>query len=354
MIIGGHTITLDSTAITALGSNSLVSITGNNASSVLSITGTATITVTGAAAITYSSTSTSGFVQVATGQTLTVTSSYGSGGSAVTASGSGYAIITAGTASLTINNTGGTCVTCSSSGRGIQWTSSGTLTITGTTAGTGSSSGSVIRITGTATGSTININGSVSQTANIGSCIYMDANATINLNGEILTTGATFFRPVYMEAGTFNWIGTRSLAASNDILIYVAGGTLNLGTAGTAFTLANSGRFCIIKTGAVTPVQTYSTITLQAATAQASGIGFSLTITGPTIPTEANVVDGVMFGYLAADEGEYPTTAATQEAEYDIVEADKAKIISGEEIAMTHATVTGTGAGGGTVIVVDD
>lgn len=283
--IAAGTIAVGNSGAVVLGAvGNLCSVTSSYAGTLLTWgTGTCSLTINGG--VTYSSTSTAGMLTVGTGQTITIQNTGGAATTSLTCSAAGYGIVISGSAVLTISNSGGTAILSNSNGRGVSGASTGASTITGTVSSTGSGYG--ILITGTGSGGSLTIDGDINA-ASTGIALFNGtAGYTVTFNGTITQTGATSIA-ISQSNGTINWTGTRAIAAGNYITIQITNGTMNLGTSGASLTINNSGAFTLRYTGG-TLVTTYGTFVNYTSTAQTAFMGIAVTVTGPTIPTAANV-----------------------------------------------------------------
>lgn len=292
VIATGHTVTLDENTA-ALGA---AGISGSG-TAVLDISGTRTIN----GCVSYSGTATSGFVTLGTGDDLTITYGGGAGTSAVSNSSSGYCVVAGGSGVLTVSNTGGVAAQNTSSGRTISHGSTGNLTITGSLQSPSSGRRCVV----VSAAATVSITGDVLNSVGNTETATLDVSAgTVTIDGK-LGGSATIGFALYMAGGTVNWTGNRSLAASEDLFIYIQSGTLNLALAGSRLVHTNSGSFVIRRgsgtlnmadAGAGAASITNYTATSYAAIINGTDVQKAL-IVGPTIPAEADVETGVNYGY---------------------------------------------------------
>jgi hypothetical protein len=262
----------------------------------------------------------------------------------------GYCIATTGSGITVVNNGTGTAAEATNTNaRAIHHNSTGNLTVTGNLISSGTSSyavyvgtsavGITIGITGTIAASganavgygqsgnstaTITGNGTVSATAEAAvSC----SAGTVTYNGDVAasggygllvsSTGAIVHSgklsssfgaselgcAAYVNGGTLTWTGARSLAAGEYCFIKISTGTLNFATGAGALTLTCSGSFVLAKEGAGTITLTSgannASFIRYVAAAQIAGNGVDISsyLTGPTLPTEAQVEDAVNYGY---------------------------------------------------------
>lgn len=301
--VAGDTVAISGNAITIAADAACASV-AISGTGVLTVSGTRSLTTTAAAGVTYSGTSTSGGVQVPTGQQLTLIGG-GAGTVLLTNSSSGYGLVVAGTGVYVLSNSDGKALSNTSTGRGV-FTNTITSTanaVTGTSENTSSGVGLYLSSgthainslvdcpSGTSTGVGLRVSG-----------------ATVNLAAAANSTGVG--QAIYCNTGTLNWVGTVSIDSAKNCWIYKNGGTLNLGTSGTALILNITGSFMLLEFSGTT-VQTYGTIMRQVSTAQVAGIPYNiLAVTGPTIPAVGNTKKDVARGYPGDSAGTYDPMAA--------------------------------------------
>jgi hypothetical protein len=276
----------------------------------LTTTGSHNLNVGASNGIVYGHTSTAGMLIVPTGDSLTIN------GQAVNQS-SGYGIVAAGTASVTINNVGLTALSNSGTGRGFSGSQTGALTINGNVV---TSNGYAIAQTGNAAsvidGSVTHTGGlaaiyitSGSITINTGPCssdittqdqygiVRNSATVTFNCNLKTTNFGGIFYNDA---AGTCNWTGNRTLGVGENLHMRITSGTLNLATAGAKLALANSGSFALIVAG--TPTINYSAaggdakVTDQSAAAHSVVLGNDTIEAALLVPYAAGGGGGPIFG----------------------------------------------------------
>lgn len=267
-VVIAHNVTLDEDPASGI---TLISCA--TASTSLTVSGTRTIPCD----VTYSSTYTTGFLVVGTGAALTINGK-------VTASNSGYAVVTSGTGTVTISNAGGTAIEVTSNGRGISSGSTATnaFTVTGKVVVSGANGGGILT-SSAPTSSTVT--GDIEATSGTG--LWLAAGGTTTFDGVPTSSGLGIAINM-ASTQTLIWTGTRAIAS--DCYIIQSGGTLNL----TNLTLNVTGVFVIHhKGGAVTTTGT--TVVLQSTAGQAAILGqgvttaFTLEVTGPTLPAAGDV-----------------------------------------------------------------
>jgi collagen type VII alpha len=292
------------------------------------------INVTGS--VSYGGTSTSGMIRV-TGGTLQITGG-GVGTTAVTSSAAGYAIVASSASTLVISNAGGTAASGTSTGRVISRIGTGALTIEGNI--TNSGAGTCVYNDSTSNSSTwagnaavtdgtgyncakgttawtpqTGISSALSGTATTTCAGVYATGGTINITGNLSTSNTNNYggrrcSAVAASAGTITYVGDRTLAVNTECVLEIfTTGTINLATAGDNLVLANSGTFLVLKNngtlntadagaGAASVVNQTATAyaAIQGGTTAQRGI-----IAGPTIPAEADVLEGSgAFGYANA------------------------------------------------------
>lgn len=327
-IATGHAITLDQTSPEAVTCTS-ITIAGTGT---LVIPDSTTFTIN--ADIINNGTATTGAIVVGTGQAVVVNGQ-------VTNASTGAAIKSGGSGTVTITNSGSTAILNSSSGDAVHMLGTGAVTVTGAISQTGTEACLFVQSVSTAhavtgavsntgatnrgaiftTAGTVTIAGDVSATANYG---IGTTNGTIVLDGNCLSSGGAAVLRI-IGSGTIQWTGNHTLAAEADCYVLIQGGTLRLAVASTShLALANSGNVVIhVVGGSIVSTATghVATITKQTATATQAVLGggaiAATFLVDPTLPAAADVETGVEYGYAGDPQ-------------------------------------TGTFAGGGTVIVVDD
>lgn len=288
-------------------------------------TGTCSLTVNGNA--TYSSTYTSGAFPTGASQSLFING-------LLTNTSSGYAILESSTGIVGVVNAGVTAVSNSSSGRAIDMEGSGALTLTGNVANSGS--GTAVRVnsssanhafTGnvsiTSSGIGFQVNaGTVSWTPGSGTSLTNAATSS-SVYAMAVTGGALFINgspttvnnsngawtsALYVNGGTLQWSGARTIAAGAELEIDCASGAIQFANATAALTLTNSGTFVLRKsTGTLTYTAAGGTASIIRATETSYCAMPGCTdaekaiITGPTLPTAGNVLTGSgTFGYAGS------------------------------------------------------
>lgn len=259
----GFNVTLD---VDLTGGSSLTRIQATTGTYIVPAATTRTVTCD----VTYNGTSTAGMISLGTGRNLTVT-----GASSNTSSGYCYVVNGAGnTLTLTgaVNNSG--------SGRAVSSTG-GNSQIVIVNGDVGNTSTGIAMLLVSAAGSSIT--GNVSSSISSGNAIYTNGGTgTLTLTGNVSCTNGG--NVLNLVAGTLNWTGASTLAASTDCSIQINGGTLNL----TGLSLANSGNLAIRKLSG-TLTQGTGVVTNQIAAAQAVAINGTLTVVGPTLPAATDV-----------------------------------------------------------------
>jgi len=309
-LTAADTADLNGKAMTTTNGSSITQALVQAATGTLTPTGTLTIN----GSVTYSGTSTGGMIIYGTGATLTILSG------TVTNSGAGRCLVGSGSGVLVVNNNGGTALS-NTAGQCVHHGSTGAYTITGDVSSDGDAyQAYCIQIAAAATGSvtgnlthsgaqtgvqqekgTITFTGNVNATDGIGINVY---SGTLVFAGNAKSSGdAEAIRVAY---GTCNWLGNRSLAASDGCYILQQAGTFNLATASDKLTLANSGTLVIFKIGGTLNTADAgagaASIVNQTATSYAAILGGSdaqkAIITGPTLPAAADVeVASGTYGY---------------------------------------------------------
>lgn len=154
---------------------------------------------------------------------------------------------------------------------GIQTTCTGASSVTGVTTLTTGTGG--IRVSGatplTVTGAIIAASGS--------GMLVSHASAVVDLVNCSLksTPGVANCYAINQTNGIVNWSGAATLAAGEECYCQLTTGTVNFGTAGSAFTLSNSGEFSY-RVASGTFDGTYGTVNNVAATGQATFPGASV------------------------------------------------------------------------------
>ena len=280
--IAAHAVTLD-----ANPANSIATITDSGNDGYITVATDRTLMLTGNPAISSSTTSTSGFIRVAT-NTLTIVHDQGAGTVTVLQSASGRAILTSSGGGLIASNSGGT-VMSGSAGTCLRHDSTGTYSVTGLV----TASGECICIEHR--GGTGTIAGNAVSSGQSGRALVM-VGGTCTLNGIPLYTGAGMPRygTVSTTAGTFIWTGARTVSAGETCAMSFTSMTV---TNFTDLALANAGKVLLYLAGA-TLTLTRATFTNTTATAEMLELaGGKITIIGPTIPAEEDVETGVEYGY---------------------------------------------------------
>jgi hypothetical protein len=122
----------------------------------------------------------------------------------------------------------------------------------------------------------------------------------MNVQAGASLHSTTDHRTVYLHTGTLNFLGAWSIPAGKACKItedYNAIIVMN------GMVLSNYGTFVIgrVVNGFTDITQGTGTITNMISTAQAAGYNCTLTVTGPTLPTAANVLKGSgNYGYASA------------------------------------------------------
>lgn len=227
---------------------------------------------------------TAGLVLNVTSGTLTINGQVSTSGSAST----GVVINTTG--SLVVNNPSGVALDVQK-GTGLNASGTGGFEINGainvnaasaygvqsSCTGASSINGAVTLTTGTGavrvSGATpLTISGEIHALTGTG-LLITNASAVVNLTDCSLSsspsTPSVSCYAINISNGTINWTGAATLAAGEECYCQVTTGTINLGTAGSALTLSNSGQFtCRQQTGTIDG--TYATVNNLAATGQAT------------------------------------------------------------------------------------
>lgn len=278
------------------GSNYQWGVWNNNGSANVTINGTVTSTSTGTQGLCYF-----------TAGTLTINDT-------VTASGSGYAVQSTGT--VTITKSGGTAISNTSTGIGLM-VNNATATITGNVSNTGSGASSAAIYTANASGVT-------TLTGNVSNSVGVPAIRIVN--------------------GTVNWTGTASLAANTEGYILLSTGTLALATASAVLSHSCAGNLIISKASGTTLTTTAAagtaSIVRSAVTGNAvcCGQDISAIVTGPTLPSASNVWYGSgTYGYSGG------TTTPTKRAS-SITNCSAGNVKSGVVIDDVTGSYTGTAA----------
>lgn len=280
-VTANQVITLD-----ADPANSLAGITNGDSTSYIAVATTRAIALTASIGVDYNGTNTSGFVRCSA-NTLTLTGA-GAGTTTAKSSAAGYTLLTSGSGSIVVSNSGGIAIDNTSIGRCCSFSGTGTArSIVGTIQ---ASAGRCLFTDGGTTG----VTGDTSVTNGYG--IYM-AGGTVNFTGMPgCTPVSQATAGVYVTSGTLNWMGTHTISTGSYLLDHLAG-TTNLGTAGTALAITNSGAVLIIKKYGGTLNTEYATFNNNVAAAQTCIMGQAVTVNGPTLPAEADVESGTEYGY---------------------------------------------------------
>ena len=339
-------------------------------------TGTCALTITAATgnAVTYTSTSTSGMLTVGTGQTLTITGS-------VSITGSGTTIVESGTGALSVTGIStAPALLLNGSGKAVSCTGTGLLTLSGTPAiATGGSAG---------VGPALSISAAINSSSTItGDCQMSSGNANnstlINMSAGTITLAGNIRMDQYqsgqaiglnLSGGTFNlqgifWDNFAGGYGASRSHIYMTGGTLNWGKAATTYTMAAgySGKFygyagtlnitnlilnnsgLLVIDAAIGITQSGSSYTLKnmTATAQICDVaGTPYTITGPSIPSAANTLNGVARGF-PSDGGAAVSGGGTANGTY--VAPAASDVRQGVNVGVTTGSLKGVVDSGGTL-----
>jgi hypothetical protein len=352
----------NSGAVTLGAVGNLTSVTSSYAGAMLTWgTGTCSLTINGS--MTYTSTSTSGMFTVGTGQTISIQNTGGAGTTSITQSTSaGYSILATGSGTYSVVNTGGTALSLTTGGRCISSVStSESCVVTGAVSCT-SYGMSLYHATGAGT---LTLTGDVTATGTTSAVSWGATSSTFNFVGKPLgnaTNGGNC--PVTFGGGTCNWTGTVAIAANEDVGFNQTGGTCYYGTgAGTKLILNNTNGRCFIRKTGGTGTTTYLEMNNLASNSQSMFWGHatsSFVVSGPSIPSAANVRYGVARGF-PSDSGAAVTGLGDVAGAIEMPNSDSptgtqdetsdACVVSGKKYGSPQRPGSAAGGGGGGVPV---